>query len=128
MHKADMQYSLSFIEQAAVFVHIANPSAELEHALNKNFNKPLTVVHADNSSADTVIPSFATISTSQGQTTMATPSLSFARAQEVMRHYWFAPLISADFAPSVTTIVYPDRYHVTYNDLLTIPSTSHQIA
>ena len=44
MHKADMQYSLSFIEQAAVFVHIANPSAELEHTLNKNFNKPVSTV------------------------------------------------------------------------------------
>ena len=126
--QADMRSSLSFIEQAAVFVHIANPSAELENALNENFNKPVTVLNADDSSADVVIPSFATISTSNGQTTMATPSLSFARAEEVMKHYWFAPLVSADFAPAVTTIVFPDGYQVTYNDLLTIPSTSHQIA
>ncbi len=75
--QADMQYSLSFIEQAAVFVHIANPSAELEKALNDNFNKPVTVLNADSSSADVVIPSFAAISTSDGQTMMTTPSLSF---------------------------------------------------
>lgn len=125
---ADMQYSLSFIEQAAVFAHIADPSAQLEGALRNNFNKPVTVIHADSSSADVIVLSFATIAASPGQTTMTTPSLSFARAQDVVKQYWFAPLISADFSPTVTTIIFPDGYRVTYNDLLTIPSTSHQIA
>lgn len=125
--RADMQYSLSFIEQAAVFAHIADPSAQLEGALRDNFNKPVTVIHADSSSAEVIIPSFATIAASPGQTTMTNPSLSFARAEGIVKQYWFAPLISADFSPTVTTIIFPDGYQVTYNDLLTIPSTSHQM-
>jgi hypothetical protein len=59
---------------------------------------------------------------------MTTPQISFARAQEILQRYWFAPLISADFAPRVTTITFPDGYQATFNDVLSIPAVSHEIA
>ena len=34
--QADMQYDLSFVEQAAIFFHAADPSAELQNALQNN--------------------------------------------------------------------------------------------
>ena len=40
---------------------------------------------------------------------MVTPSLSFARAQQVMDEYWFAPLVSPDFSPGITTVIFPER-------------------
>ncbi len=85
--QVDFQYDLSFAEQAAVFVNIANPSAELKTALENNLNRQVTVVKADSSSADVIIPSFATISLSNGTETMTTPAFSFANAQAAIRQY-----------------------------------------
>ena len=126
--QVDMQYDLTFVEQAAIFFHVANPASELQNALQENLNEPVTVVRADNSSAEVIISSFAQVTQSGGITTMATPAFSFAHAEEVMKQYWFAPLISPDLTPQVTTITFPDGYQATFNDLISIPSVSHTVA
>ncbi|MFZ1898076.1 hypothetical protein [Methanoregula sp.] len=126
--QVDMQYDLTFVEQAAIFFHVANPASELQNALQENLNEPVTVVRADSSSAEVIISSFAQVTQSGGITTMATPAFSFAHAEEVMKQYWFAPLISPDLTPQVTTITFPDGYQATFNDLISIPSVSHTVA
>jgi hypothetical protein len=126
--QADMQYDLSFTEQAAIFFHAADPSAALQNALQENLNRQVTVVKADGSSADVIIPSFATVSQSGGATTMTTPGFSFAHAQEAIKNQWYAPFISADFAPQTTIITFPDGYQATYNNQISIPSVSHTVA
>ena len=123
----DMQYELSFIEQSAVFFKIADPADELKNAFNSHSSEPVTVTEATSSSAVVHIPSFADISTTGTKATMVTPSLSFERAQQVMDEYWFAPLVSPDFSPGVTTIIFPDGYRATYYDALTLPSVSHTL-
>ena len=85
--QVDFQYDLSFTEQAAIFFNIANPSAELATALENNLNRQVTVVKTDSSSAEVIIPSFATISQSSGAETMTTPAFSFANAQNAIRQY-----------------------------------------
>lgn len=126
--QADMQYDLSFAEQAAIFLHAADPAATLQSALQENLNRPVTVQKADMSSADVTIGSFASLSTSDGTTTMTTPAFSFAAAQKAVQNEWYAPLISADFAPQVTTITFPDGYTSTHYNQIDIPSVSHQTA
>jgi hypothetical protein len=123
----DMQYDLSFAEQVAIFVHAVNPMSELQNVLQENFNGPITVVRADTSSAEVDIPSFATVTQSGGATTMTTPALSFAQAQQIMQQYWFASLISPDLTPQVTTITFPDGYQATYNNQISLPSVSHTL-
>jgi hypothetical protein len=59
---------------------------------------------------------------------MITPALSFNRAQQVMDGYWFAPLISPDFSPAVTTVLFPDGHKATYYDVLTMPSITHRLS
>ncbi|MGA2162350.1 MAG: hypothetical protein ABSG28_09200 [Methanoregula sp.] len=125
--QADMQYDLSFVEQTAIFFHAANPASALQNALQENFNQPITVVSADSSSAEVIIPSFATVAQSGGTTMMTTPAFSFANAQETIKNQWYAPLISADFAPQTTTITFPDGYQATFNNQISIPSVSHQM-
>ena len=83
--QVDMQYDLTFVEQAAIFFHVANPASELQNALQENLNEPVTVVRADDSSAEVIISSFAQVTQSGGITTMATPAFSFAHAEEVMK-------------------------------------------
>jgi len=126
--QADMQYDLSLAEQAAIFFHAADPAKLLQNALQENLNRPVMVQKADLSSADVSIGSFATVTTNAGTTTMTTPSFSFAAAQNAVKNQWYAPLISADFAPQTTIITFPDGYQSTYSSQISIPSVTHQIA
>ena len=58
---------------------------------------------------------------------MTTPSQSFERAEKVLKNCWFAPLISPDLSPTVTTITFPNGYREQYYDQISIPSVSHTI-
>jgi len=126
--RINMQYDLSFLEQSAVFFRMADPAAEVKKAFDSNTNRPVTVNSVTSSSADIVVPSFAGVTRINGAMTMTSPSISFARAQEILKNYWFAPLISADFAPQVTTVAFPDGYQATFNNAITIPSVTHTLS
>lgn len=125
--RLDMQYDLSFIEQSAVFFKIADPAAELKNAFDTHSSEPVSVKVATGSSAVVIIPSFADISRAGTKTTMITPGLSFERARQVMDEYWFAPLISPDFSPEITTVVFPDGHKAIYYEAITLPSVSHTL-
>lgn len=126
--QVDMNYDLSFVEQSAVFLRIADPAQELESAFNTGSATPVTVTSATSSSAHVLIPSFASVSATGGKSTITTPSLSFERAQRVLSSYWFAPLVSPDFSPAVTTVTFPDGYTATYYNQISIPSVSHTVS
>jgi hypothetical protein len=126
--QVDFQYDLSFTEQAAIFFNIANPSAELANALDNNLNRQVTVVRADSSSAEVIIPSFATLTQSNGAEIMTTPAFSFVNAQNAIQQYWWASLISVNLAPDVTTITFPDGYQATFDGQISFPSVSHPLA
>jgi len=125
---AVMNYELTFAEQAAIFFHAADPATQLQNAISSNFGGQATVVHADMSSAEVLVPSFASVTTSGQQTTITTPSFSFERAQQVMQQYWYASLISPHLAPQVTTITFPDGHQVTYYNQISFPSVTYQMA
>jgi hypothetical protein len=126
--QVDMNYDLSFVEQSAIFFRIADPVEELKSAFDSESRQPVTVTQATSSSAHVVIPSFASVTTTGGKSTITTPSLSFERAQDVLNSYWFAPLVSPDFSPAVTTVTFPDGYPVTYYDQISIPSITHSLS
>ncbi|PKL70243.1 MAG: hypothetical protein CVV30_02465 [Methanomicrobiales archaeon HGW-Methanomicrobiales-1] len=123
----DMQYDLSLIEQSAVFFRITDPAAELKKAFETKADQPVTVTKATSSSAVVIVPAFASVTTKNNQTWMKTPSLSFERAQKILNSYWFAPLISPDFSPATTTVIFPDGSRETWHNLISIPSVSHPI-
>ena len=125
--QAVMQYSLSPWEEAAIYFHVADPASTLQNALSENLGRQVTVVSADMSLADVIIPSFASVTQSGGTTTMTTPGFSFANAQQEVENEWYGALISADFAPQTTTIIFPDGYQATYYNQISIPSVSHTI-
>jgi len=123
----DAQYDLNFIEQSAVFLKITDPATELQSAFNSGSANPVTVTSATSSSARINVPSFASVTKTDGTSVMTTPSQSFERAETVLKNYWFAPLISPDLSPTVTTITFPDGYREQYYDQISIPSVSHII-
>ncbi|MDD4136600.1 MAG: hypothetical protein PHT99_01720 [Methanoregula sp.] len=122
-----MQYDLSFIEQSAVFLHIADPAGELQSAFRSGSATAVTVTEATSSSARITVPVFASVATTDGKTVIATPSVSFERARDVLNSYWFAPLISPDFSPAVTIVTFPDGHHEYFYDQISIPSVAHSI-
>ena len=126
--QVDIHYDLTLFEEGAIFFRISDPAAELKKAFDTNSKHPVTVTQATGSSARVLIPSFASFNTDGETTTMVTPSLSFEKAQRVLDQYWFAPLISRDFSPDVTTIIFPDGYRASFYNLLVIPSVPHQLA
>ena len=123
-----LQYDLSWPEQVAVFFKMADPANELKNGLQNELHKPVTVLKMTTSSADVIIPSFAYASQPGDSPALVTPSFTFARVQEAVSHYWFAKLISPNFTPQVTTIIFPDGYRVTYNNRITIPTVAHRLA
>jgi hypothetical protein len=126
--QVDMNYDLSFVEQSAVFFRLADPAAQLKSAFDAGGSRQVTVTQVTSSSAHVVIPSFASVTTAGGKSTITTPSVSFERARKVLNNYWFAPLVSPDFSPAVTIVTFPDGYAVNYYDQISIPSISHQLS
>ena len=124
----DFQYELTFAEQAAIFFNIANPSGQLGNALEDNLGEPVTVLSADSSSADVIIPSFASTSQSNGTETITTPAFSFVNAQNEIQQQWWASINAVDMSPDVTTFVFPDGYQAVYNNQISFPSITHQLA
>ncbi len=120
-------YSLSWLENFAVFLRMADPAAELKSALESNFNKPFQVLSVNGNNAHIIVNNFASMKTKDGQTVYTTPSLSFSEAEATLNSYWFAPLISPDFSPSQTVIIFPDGYRQVFYNELTIPSVSHTV-
>ena len=125
----DITYDLSLVEQTAVFFRLADPEAQLKSAFDAGGVWQPTVSGVSSSSAHLVIPSFASVNPAAGKTSsITTPSLSFEHAQAVLNTYWFAPLVSPDFSPGVTTITFPDGYRATYYEQIRIPSVTHQVS
>lgn len=120
-------YSLSWFEQFAVFLHIADPVTELATALEGYAGVPVTVTSVDSSGATFSLSQFAQVSDDGETRTMITPSLRFTDAREALGRYWFAPLINADFSPVVTTLQFPDGYQEVLFNQEQIPSYTHQL-
>ena len=118
-------YDLSWYENVAVFTRIANPNTELKKALENNFDASVDVLATSGSEAKVLVHGFASKNANNGSTTMTTPALSFQSAERVLKQYWFAPLISVDFSPEVTRVVFPDGYTETYYNQIALPQISH---
>lgn len=126
--QVDVRYDLTFVEQSAIFLRMADPATELQSAFASGSSKPVTVSQVTGSSAQVLIPSYASVSSKDGATVMITPSMSFERAQRVLSGYWFAPLVSPDFSPTLTTVTFPDGYQERFDNQITIPSISHTVS
>jgi hypothetical protein len=122
------EYQLSWYENVAVFARIGDPGTELKKALESNFHKPVQVTAADAGMSRFYVQGFAAKKVKDGSTTMTTPALSFREAEQVLKSYWFAPLISPDFSPAISRVSFPDGYVETYYDLDQIPRVSHVIS
>ena len=122
----DFQYSLSWIEYAAIFLQIVDPAAELQSVLSREFKSEVSVRSTNSSSTQLTVEKFAKVREHEGTIMMTTPGISFAQSKQIMDRYWFAPLVNPDFSPSLIEIRFPDDFSETWNDMNAIPSVTHE--
>lgn len=121
------EYSLSWLEWVAAFLRIADPAEVLRNDLEDNLRRPIRMDYVNDTDAGFTISRFAVVIGDPTGTTYITPALSFTHSEEVLRTYWFGPLVSPDFSPDITEIRFPDGYHLTYHDRLEIPAAEHTV-
>ena len=119
------KYQLSWIEELAIHMGIVDLQSELKNALEDNFNKPVNVIRAVSTEAQFKVHELASVKAENEVVKYTTPSLSFSAAEKVLKDYWFAPLISTDFSPSITQITFPDGYTKEFYYQITIPKVEH---
>ncbi|MCX6691020.1 MAG: hypothetical protein NTW33_02935 [Methanoregula sp.] len=120
-------YELSWVENIAVFMRIADPGLELKKALESNYKKPVVVTVADGGRSQFIVQGFASPQEHNGTVTMKSPALSFVEAENVLNQYWFAPFINPDFSPETTRVSFPDGYFEEFANEISIPSISHTL-
>jgi len=120
-------YELSWFENFAVFLQIANPGTELKGALESSYGKPVVVIKADGGESRFMVQGFASKQEQDGIVTMKTPALSFVEAEKILNQYWFAPFISPDFSPAVTRVNFPDDYTEEFYNQISIPAIRHTL-
>jgi hypothetical protein len=120
-------YELSWFENIAVFMRIADPGTELKEALESSYGKPVLVVKTDGGESQFMVQGFASKEERGGKVTLITPALSFVDAEEILNRYWFAPLISPDFSPAVTRVNFPDDYTEEFYNQISIPAIRHTL-
>lgn len=125
--QVDFTYQLNWLEQAAVFTRIVDPGQQLKKAIEDNFRATVTVNSVSNDETTLVIDSFASVKKTPDGLVYSTPELSFKNAERVVKQYWFAPLISPDFSPDTTQVIFPDGYTQEYTNEIAIPSIIHTI-
>lgn len=123
----NFDYSLSFMEKIAVFTKIADPAAELQNAIDQRTDQEVEVLDTTSGSTTLFIPEYIKPQSSSDGTTYTTPSLDFSQAEEVLKGYWFAPLITIDLSPGTTTVTFPDGYSESFTNSIRIPSITHAI-
>ena len=120
-------YELSWFENIAVFMRITDPGTELQKALESSYGKPVLVTKTDGGESRFIVQGYATKIEHDGNVTLVTPALSFAKAEKILNQYWFAPLISPDFSPEVTRVNFPDDYTEEFYNQISIPALRHTL-
>ncbi|MBN1433061.1 MAG: hypothetical protein JW931_09860 [Methanomicrobiaceae archaeon] len=120
-------YSLSTLERFAVFMKITDPSAELKKVIDERTDREVEVQEVSAGRSSFFIPEFISPEIGPAGVTYSTPAIDFSKAEEILREYWFASLITIDLSPGTTTITFPDGYSEIYSDSIQIPSVTRTI-
>lgn len=125
--KMIFEYSLSTLEKIAVFMKIADPSAEIRKKIDESTDREVEVLEVTSGKSSFFIPGFISPESGTGGTTYTTPEIDFSKAEEILAGYWFAPMITIDLSPETTKITFPDGYSELFTNSIRIPSVTHAI-
>ncbi len=121
-------YSLSWIEQIAVFPQLADPAQIFVSAMEQFTGRHVENVSMTSSTLQFLARGFAQVTEGDaGVRNYTTPGLQFRTANEAIRQYWFAPILQVDLSPARTTLRFPDGEEREWIELEEIPSVTHTI-
>jgi hypothetical protein len=120
-------YTLTWLERAGVLFNIADPAREMASIMEGQYHRPVTVHEVRPDAMSLTVPGFATVAAVPGGTLYQTPSMDFRSAEQVLHQYWFAPLVSPDFSPRITTVTFPDGQGTSWYDEGVIPAIEHLV-
>jgi hypothetical protein len=118
-----INYELNWIEITAVMAQIVDPGEQLKSAIEANTGKTVTDVSVSDGHIECTIKDF--LYQENGVTTI--PSLTFERAEKILKGYWFASVLTIDLAPDITNIIFSDGHTISYKKVLVIPETSYTV-
>ncbi len=113
-------YGMNWMEQAVVY-----PAGVSILAVKTPSNVVVHSVSPDRASL--AVHKLVAVQRATGSTTYKTPAFSANDAQRMLNQFWFANLVTLDFAPGTLTIRYPDGATTEYSDLSSVPSFTHSV-
>jgi hypothetical protein len=121
-----LDYSLSWVERAVVFMRIAHPDQQLERALESYTGKQVEVTSVTPHQTKLLVEGFARITPDPEGNIYTTPSMDFSLAEQEAKGYWFSRFVTVDASPEVTVIAFPDGYQEIFYDVAYIPGVTHR--
>jgi len=112
------------------FVENAIPESVLKEELVKGLatsDEPPEVTAFDKSGATLSMKKFARLSDTATGTEYVTASMNFSVAEEALKESSVSSLITADFTPRTTTVIFPDGYREVFTDSSLLPSLRHVV-
>jgi len=128
--KTDGDATAEFDYTLEGFIENAIPESVLEEELIKGLstsNEPPEVITFDKSEATLLLKNFAQLSDAQTGTEYLTESMDFSKAEIALKESAVSSVITADFTPHTTTVIFPDGYNQVYTDSSTLPSIRHVV-
>ena len=119
-----IDYTLNWVESTAVFAQVVDPGEQLKNAIEGNTGKTVDGIIVRDNYVECRIHDF--LYQENGVTTV--PTLTFSRAEQVLKGFWFSSLLTVDLSPDVTTIIFSDGHKVPYYNVVTIPETSYTVS
>jgi len=122
--QADFRYTLEGLVENAI------PESMLEDQLKKGLatsDEPPDVTAFDKSGATLIMKHFAQLSDTSTGTEYLTESLDFTKAKQALDSSAVSSVITADFTPHTTAVIFPDGYTQTYTDSSLLPAIRHVV-
>lgn len=109
----------------------AIPDSVLESELKKGLTtdpaNPPVLKSFSRSRIVLLMPSYASVETTENGTRYATAALNFSKAEIALKNSALNYLVSADFTPATVTIEFPDGHTEKLTDVAYLPSRSHKV-
>jgi len=121
---ATFKYTLEGVIENAI------PQSMLQEQLVKGLatsSDPPEVLSFDKSGAGLYLKNFAVINDVPTGSEYQTASMDFKKAQIALQNSAVSTVISADFSPKVTTVIFPDGYSRQLTDSSVLPSLKHTV-
>lgn len=122
--RAEFDYTLEGLIENAI------PESMLEEELVKGLStsdEPPEVIAFDKSGATLLLKNFAQLSDTSTGTEYLTASMDFSKAEIALQDSAVSSVITADFTPQITTVIFPDGYNKVFTDSSTLPSIRHVV-